>query len=115
MNIPTNCPYCNDILNTTFHESNPISSVNIIYKTCEKRIDHWLRFMCYDNTKMKTESVETIKFRIAPNTIAEWDLKYKLLDIRSPKTAPINLRYFEPDLSDLKKLKLKMKIYILFS
>jgi hypothetical protein len=72
---------------------------NIVFTSCLNS-DLVLKIKLEINTENKTDAV--------------WYMRDRLLKIVSPKSE-IYLPFFEPDFSNLHKLKQKVKTYILFS
>jgi hypothetical protein len=115
MKIPIHCPKCGDILLN--EEVFKVSNVVVWRKSCTKRLGH--KFAAYYN--IDDSELSGICIQIVGNTEAHWDFKNNLLSVnKNAKTLKDRLEstklipYFEPDLSNYKKLVSKMKTYILF-
>lgn len=113
MKLPIKCPFCNDIMITTF------SGDFIIVKICQKRMAHYIEFQAY----IKTNDVDHMAIRISsiPLQIANWSysdnerpLFWVVTHGGYSGSASIFLPFFNPDLSDYKKLVAKIKTYLLF-
>jgi hypothetical protein len=115
MKIPTHCPKCGDVL---LNEEVPaISSSGVWRKMCSKRLNH--KFAVFYN--INESEVSSLCIQITNKVEALWDFRNKLISISKKKKTIKELLgstqfipYFEPDLSDYKKLVSKMKTYILF-
>lgn len=110
MKLPVRCPFCNDVMLTTF------SGDFIIVKVCEKRITHYIEF----RADTETNDIDRIIIRISrvPLRYANWNYSDNegisfWVDTRNE--SPTFLPFFEPDLRNFSALISKIKTYILFS
>lgn len=129
MKIPTKCPCCNDPLLSSFQESK--SGPGKWKKTCANKLSHKFTCMHDDNS----EELTLIGVELSNKIYATWWLEGQKLVISSvippipssvippvPSTSLYSSResyiwlpYFDPDLSNYKKLIDKLRTYIVFS
>jgi hypothetical protein len=115
MKIPTHCPKCGDVLLN--EEVLGISSTGVWKKSCSKRLGH--KFSVIYN--INESEISGLCMQITNKAEAYWDFRNTLLTV-SKKSKSLKelmkstqfIPYFEPDLSDYKKLVSKIKTYILF-
>lgn len=87
--------------------------VNSVTKYCERRVDHRIvMYVLDDNVNCVTISLDN-KNKLK----ATWLLEAKGLSVwtEGPDSVKTHLPYFEPDLSNYKKLVNKIKTYLVFS
>jgi len=115
MKIITHCPKCGDAL---LNEEVPdLSHSGVWTKKCTKRLGH--KFSMFYN--INDGEVNSICIQITNKVDATWCFRNNLLSV-SNRGLPLRrllesmqfIPYFEPDLSDYKKLVSKIKTYILF-
>lgn len=108
MKIPSYCPFCNDPLK--YDEFPGIVETRL----CNKRIDHNIKFISH----IRSEEIRAIHILLEPKTKKTmiWDFEDKEAKIRKiGHLESIELPWFDPDLSDFKKLMKKIKTYAVFS
>lgn len=108
MKVPINCPLCGDPL---INDERPIQ--NVCTKECRRRLSHILE-IDYDT---ETDEVVNIVLTYDRTTKSQvfWFYRSEEVTAASAASKDLQLPWFEPDLSDLRKLVQKIKIYILFS
>jgi hypothetical protein len=111
MKTPIDCPFCGDPLLNDFREA----AGGIIYltKTCNKRIDHTIKIRA---CRLDNDYVDWICIPYSDNTNVLWYMGTGSLILNNTSSgSDYRLPFFEPDLSNYKKLVQKIKIYLLFS
>lgn len=119
MKIFSRCPLCDDPLVNQFNMHGDI----IVYKNCRKRQSHIFSCMeCNDHTHrlVFTLSVNpplSVAFLmdISGIEVARIGVGKELPSEQAIISASLELPFFEPDFSDIKKLINKIKILISFS
>jgi hypothetical protein len=119
MKIPTKCPCCHDPLLSSYQESR--SGPGKWKKTCANKLSHKFTCMHDDNS----EELILIGVELSSKVYATWWLDGQklvissvvppLTSIYSSRESYIWLPYFEPDISNYKKLIDKLKTYLVFS
>ena len=120
MQLPINCPICRSIMLTEF------KGAAVIIKSCRKNISHSMVFVADIDTSELLE-IE-LQMSAVPEVQAEWDFKDQSLTIITNDSVPLplppggtcppkkaRLPFFQPDLSDCRKLIDKLKTYLVFS
>lgn len=112
MKAPINCPLCGDPL---INDQKPIQ--NVYTKECRRRLSHILE-IDYDGETDEVVNVILTYDRTNKSQVF-WFYRFKEVTVVSNANDDggndLRLPWFEPDLSNLKKLIQKIKIYILFS
>lgn len=123
MEIPVNCPICNNSLVNTVNSTTD----SVIYKNCRSSSDHIFGCAVFvkDFMGVKEPTLERVTFTLSmsPPLSVEIHPPYKTMVVGKclpnwaagliiSKDLPF---YVEPDFSDYEKLRNKIKIYILFS
>jgi hypothetical protein len=115
MQIPILCPKCRNPLKTTFYET--IDGCEYCEKECRRHLDHsiWMR-----SQKRNLNLIYVLELMIKhnPYIYCYWNMSDSLCRIirHVPIGAiPLELPYFEPDLSNYDKLVQKMQTYLIFS
>jgi hypothetical protein len=110
----THCPHCHEPL---LNEHVYIRHLgDVTKKSCSLKIDHRL----YINTLSKSDELLEICITInmSDGTMAYWNFTKSTLWILNPRrevSTKIDIPFFEPDMSNYKKLVTKLKSYVLFS
>ena len=109
MKAPTKCPVCGDPMLNVFPPAEELS--DRVHKHCDKRLNHAIVITCNGN------EVEALTIELNKNTQLEavWYFYVKELWITDKDKPVITLPWFEPNLSDYKKLVNKIKTYLVFS
>jgi hypothetical protein len=109
MITPIHCPFCGDVLLTTYKGD------SVLLKTCDRRIGHEISYFA----NVPTDTVYKVKIRIdgTPVKYVTWVFTKKELFLiaRTGQSNITYLPYFEPDLTNYNKLVDKIRTYILFS
>jgi hypothetical protein len=111
MRAPINCPICGDPLLNTFPPAEDLSDK--LTKSCNRRTTHAIA--------MAVEGDEVMSLSIGINTThklqATWLFNKQEILVweENSRSIPTNIPYFEPDLSNYRKLVDKIKTYIVFS
>lgn len=110
MIMPTHCPFCGDVLLTSYDHDD-----TILIKVCKRRINHEISYFA----DVPTDEVYKVQIRVGgtPIRYVTWVFTKKelfVMDITG-KSNLTHLPYFEPDLTSYSKLVDKIKTYILFS
>lgn len=114
--MPTQCPACGDVL---LNEEVPTLQGSTWRKSCTKRLDH--KFSA--ESSIDSNLTSCINIEVAPNLTAVWFINLERLVVMKgtfmfkPKAvlSADQLPFFDPDLSDYKKLVDKIKTYVMFS
>lgn len=124
MKVPINCPVCGDPF--VNHDNNtPEYRGKISNKTCSRRLNHVLE-LSYDHNTDEVLSAHLTYDRTNMNYVVWFfDVHHVWVSKRVwiPKgngfyegeAKNLQLPWFEPDFSNLKKLVQKIKTYVLFS
>lgn len=111
MITPSKCPFCNDILMTTFVYEPMKFRKEFEIKNCFKLIDHSISFYLTD-----WGTIKFFEIPIGNENYARWTLfpnyKFHITFLGKEIT---ELPYFEPNLSNFGALVNKIKTYITFS
>jgi hypothetical protein len=114
MKIPIYCPKCGDVL---LSEEMLFFGKDVWSKKCTKRLGH--KFSVFYN--INEADINSLCIQISKNVDVLWDFRNELLSVSKPGKSLKELMkstqfipYFEPDLSNWKKLISKLKTYILF-
>ncbi|HEY5268308.1 MAG TPA: hypothetical protein VII94_04195 [Candidatus Saccharimonadales bacterium] len=106
MKIPVKCPICGDVMMTRFER--------IMYKICSTHINHGIQFISNDDCFTVRQVI--LRVSTSPFIYAKWIFNAEIIRIETEGTLNnIILPWFEPDLSNYKKLLEKIKTYILLS
>jgi hypothetical protein len=108
--LPVRCPVCQDIMLTEF------MGHFILIKKCFRHPDHWIKLIA----DADGNTVREVKILIDndPVLYATWQFSGKLLflsNVEISKGVKEWLPWFDPDLTDYKKLLEKVKTYLVFS
>jgi len=112
MRAPIKCPVCGDPMLNTFPPAEDMD--NRVTKSCTRRIDHKIT-MIADGDEVSQMSLD-----LGNDQEAVWLFTLNAVWIqarlhsKNPKNTVV-LPFFEPDLSDYKKLVDKVKTYLVFS
>lgn len=109
MKVPINCPVCGGALLNSFGIGRQGAT---IWKICTKRLDHNIEFLIdeYNDQKVNQFSINLPQLKVS------WFTEEQKLTFTSSLSKNENsLPYFEPDLSDYRKLINKLKTYLVFS
>lgn len=125
MKIPINCPVCSLPMKNNFIKWKAGSNIEILKKSCVRRINHSLMFISLPGIEDIAGEVQLftpIKNGFLSTT---WLTDYKItvkkiplptnLSLLSPFNTGIDIPYFEPDFSNLQKVISKIKLYTTFS
>ncbi len=109
MKAPKNCPVCGDPMLNTFPPAEDLS--DRVTKQCNKRLSHSLTITCDGDV------VASISIRLdsAGRREANWYFYINELWIADGGKDAVALPFFEPNLSNYKKLVDKVKTYLVFS
>ena len=112
MKAPTHCPVCGDAMLNTFPPAEDLN--DRVTKSCTRRLDHKIT-MIVDGNEVSQMGVD-----LGNGQEGIWLFTLNALWIqaaissKNPKNTVV-LPFFEPDLSDYKKLVEKVKTYLVFS
>lgn len=109
MKMPIKCPVCKDILLNDYRELP--SKYTRLTKSCSKRLDHHIEWEALDNSH---EYINKITVFLEKNTDIIWYVYSKQIVLNNPR-GEIRLPYFDPDLSDMRNIRAKIKTYVVFS
>ena len=106
MKIPSYCPFCNDPL---LYEPNNFVEAKI----CNKRVNHNITFL----SRANEDCVFAIRIVLDPNVkVVTWRFDTKETKIyKFGTTDCFQLPWFEPNLTNYRKLIKKINTYITFS
>lgn len=107
--MPIRCPICNDVMTTDYviHAD----KTQTLKKVCYKRPNHRISFF---SLVKDHDSVDKMYWRYTNNTEVEWRIADETARFYGVESS-LSLPFFEPDFSDVSRLKQKVKTYILFS
>lgn len=109
MKTPSNCPFCGGILRNDFKE---VQSVTYLTKVCDKKIDHSIEIRaCVRNN----DYVDWICIPLSLEANVLWYLGSGSLIVNRFDGKDCRLPFFEPNLTDFRKLINKIKTYLVFS
>lgn len=114
MKLPSLCPFCHAPMITDYRGD------YYIIKCCRLKIDHYILFEAKIDP-FNEEIVYRIKLRISDKILIVFHFNSKIIEIiHKSKISEAfyqksDIPFFEPDLSDHKKLINKIKTYLLFS
>lgn len=111
MTPPTQCPCCSRNL---LNENMPTVGLAYWRKSCYWMPNHKIIIHTIPGND---DAVHRITIRVREGLMISWDLKEQTCWLSKSMDLEWNqmLPFFEPDLSDYKKLMNRIKIYILFS
>lgn len=112
MKVPVNCPVCGDPLLNIFPPAEDFG--NKVTKYCYRRVDHRISMIVEDN------EVSQLSVDLADGTEAIFLFLLDKIWVQNTiysksKKNMVVLPFFEPDLSNYKKLVAKIKTYLVFS
>ena len=112
MKVPTNCPVCGDPMLNVFPPAEDLD--DRVTKYCTSRLNHKLVILVRDN------KVDQLSVDLGNGLEAIFLFFMKHIWVQPTKSNKSGaghtvLPFFEPDLSDYKKLVSKIKTYLLFS
>lgn len=105
--VPVNCPVCGDVMLTDFSRFS-------FTKTCKTKLSHGIVIQATDYDQILKVSI----LYEVPQVWAVWHPLPERLEVQDFGKTPIlgtPIPYFEPDLSNYKKLLEKIKTYLVFS
>lgn len=114
MKMPTHCPCCGDPLLNEFRST---AVKEYLHKRCSSRLDH--KFACTSNKEPYDEmfsmgiEIDTLNM-IRVNWVFDRQEVFVCKDPNNMNNVH-SLPYFEPDLSDYRKLVDKLRTYVMFS
>ncbi len=109
--MPTKCPCCGGPLLNEFKIDR---TKEYLRKSCTSRLDH--RFACIShNAPYDTTSTMGIEIDVKNMISVNWIFDTKMMFVCSGESDTHSLPYFEPDLSDYRKLVAKLRTYVMFS
>jgi hypothetical protein len=117
MMMPSYCPACNKPMNNTFQK--PLAGLEkeipSLIKTCISP-GHHISFLSHIANE---DQVSYANILLKPCMLVIWDFNDKTVqinnDVSDGKSNKMNLPWFEPDFSKIKKLVNKIKTYIMLS
>ncbi len=109
MKVPIKCPFCGDPMLNIFPPAE--DHHNKVTKYCNRRIDHSVTVLVED------EEVSQMAIDIGNGLQAVWLFILKAVWIQGTKKDQqvVILPFFEPDVSNYKRLVEKVKTYLVFS
>ena len=107
MNVPLRCPVCQDPL---LHEFGIGDKSHKIWKTCSNKIGHKIEYFMHDTE----DKVRSVTIQLTQKARVSWLFDREIV-ILSQDNNNHTLPWFEPDLSQYRKLVDKIKTYIVFS
>ncbi len=109
MKAPIHCPVCGDPLLNIFPPAEDLT--NRVTKICSRRVNHNIVFLVED------DEVSQMAIDIGNGLQAVWLFLLEAVWIQGIKKDKevMVLPFFEPDLSNYRKLVNKVKTYLLFS
>lgn len=120
MNLPINCPACGKVLLTEYN------GINSVLKTCYS-VDHYIKFVAHESSNIVYEIIVRLSDVTYPVKYVKWLVGAQIVRVEyqkprepgipslPPKTITTYLPWFEPDLSNHRKLIDKVRTYIVFS
>src|SRR5579885_1601342 len=109
MKIPDKCPWCGDIMLTSFVGRDD----RMVRKYCKLRIDHQISIL--GSSASNEITVFNMSLSMNPRVDCFWSFPYGDVWITVDDQVKSFLPWFEPDLSDCRVLKEKVKTYLVFS
>ena len=111
MKAPSYCPFCKfPLVNSEKRTGRYSSKWN---KACFKNLSHKISIQYnFDNDDVENIQIHFFNL-LSSNFIADWSMINKTLFIEI-KSGKLNIPYFEPDLTDYKKLGSKIQKYLVF-
>lgn len=107
--MPINCPICGGPMINDY--DNVARDLTRLTKTCSKRLDHSIKIRACDRDH---NYINWISILWGAGVI-NWYYGSGSLLLNTMKGVDYHIPFFEPDFSDFKKLKEKLKTYLLFS
>ncbi len=111
MKMPTHCPCCGDPLVNEFRST---IVKEYLHKSCRSRLDH--KFACTSNDE-PYDTMYSMGIEIDTQNLirVNWMFERKEMFVCRDEDDVHSLPYFEPDLSDYRKLVDKLRTYVMFS
>lgn len=111
MRMPSKCPHCSSPM---IHEYDDFSGGRSrLVTTCSSRINHGITFK---SSLPDHDKVASIEVRIRPKVLAIFHMEeQQFLVYRNLDKTDILLPFFEPDVTNLHKVKEKLQTYLVFS
>jgi hypothetical protein len=110
MKTPSRCPFCSGPLRHDYVPAAP--KVEYLNLVCDKKVGHSIIIRpCYSNN----EYVDWISIPMDPHRQILWHMGIASLVLNTDRGQNFYLPFFEPNLTNYRKLIDKIKTYILFS
>ena len=108
--MPVNCPICNGPLINDYQ--NIARGRTRLTKKCCKQVTHQITIRACDRDN---DYIDWVSIPWGHTDVINWYYGSGRLLLNTIKGQDYHIPWFEPDFSDLKKLKEKLKTYLLFS
>ena len=108
--LPINCPICNDPLVNDY--DNIARGRTRLTKKCYKRIDHRITIRACDTNH---DYINFISIPWGDKSVINWYYGTGHVLLNTVEGVDYHIPWFEPNFSDYKRLKEKLKTYLVFS
>ena len=108
--MPVNCPICGDPLVNNY--SDLPKGRERLTKKCSKRLNHNIMIRACDSNH---DYIDWISIPWNDTDVINWYYGVGSLLLSTIKGVDYHIPWFEPDFSDFKRLKEKLKTYLVFS